>query len=71
MTMTTSTLTTATLVLRGYHLHVVLASFNSSQSIRAIKTLQLLGGAISSDYTFGLFSSLTVCGAPNVAAWEC
>jgi hypothetical protein len=45
---TTSTLTSATLALRRYHLHVVLIGFNSSNS------------------TFDLFSSLTVCGAPAV-----
>jgi hypothetical protein len=40
---TTSTSTSATSTTRGYHLHVVLAGFYSSHSIRAIMTLQLRG----------------------------
>jgi hypothetical protein len=36
-----TTLTSATLALRGYHLHVVLVGFYSSHNIRAITTLQL------------------------------
>jgi hypothetical protein len=39
--MTTSTLTSATLVLRGYHLHVILVDFYSNYNICAIMTLQL------------------------------
>jgi hypothetical protein len=35
----TLTLTSATLVLRGYHLHVVLIGFYSSHNIRAITIL--------------------------------
>jgi hypothetical protein len=61
--MTTST---STLASRGYHLHVILTGFYSSHSIRAITTLQLRGNVSSSDSTFGLFSSLTVCDAPAV-----
>jgi hypothetical protein len=41
--MTTSTLTSATLVLRGYHLHVALVGFYTSHNIYAITTLQLWG----------------------------
>jgi hypothetical protein len=67
MATTTSTSTSAT---RGYHLHVVLAGFYSSHSIRAITTLQLRGDVSSSDFTFDLFSSLTVCGAPAVTAGD-
>jgi hypothetical protein len=44
--MTTFTLTSATLALRGYHLHVVLIGFYSSHNIRAIMTLQLRGGSV-------------------------
>jgi hypothetical protein len=40
---TTSTLTSATLVLRGYHLRVVLIGFYSRHNIRVIMTLQLRG----------------------------
>jgi hypothetical protein len=68
MATTTSTLTSA---IRGYHLHVVLTGFYSSHSIRAITTLQLRGDVSSSDFTFDLFSSLTVCGAPAVTAGGC
>jgi hypothetical protein len=70
-TMTTSTLTLATLALRGYHLHVVLIGFFSSHNIRAVMTLQLRGDVSSSDSTFDLFSSLTICGAPAVIAGGC
>jgi hypothetical protein len=38
-----STLTSATLALRGYNLHVVLIGFYSSHNIRVITTLQLRG----------------------------
>jgi hypothetical protein len=69
--MTTSTLTSATLALRGYHLHVVLIGFFSSHNIRAVTTLQLRGDVSSSDSTFDLFSSLTICGAPAVIAGGC
>jgi hypothetical protein len=55
----------------GYHLHVVLAGFYSSHNIRTITTLQLRGDVSSSDFTFDLFSSLTVCGAPAVTAGGC
>jgi hypothetical protein len=66
---TTSTITTtSTSASKGYHLHVVLAGFYSSHSIRVITTLQLQGDVSSSDSTFDLFSSLTVCGAPAVTA---
>jgi hypothetical protein len=65
---TTSTSTLATSTSKGYHLHVVFIDFCSSHSIRAITTLQLRGDVSSSDFTFNLFSSLTVCGAPAVTA---
>jgi hypothetical protein len=42
-TTTTSTLTSATLALRGYHLHVVLVGFYSSHNICPITMLQLRG----------------------------
>jgi hypothetical protein len=71
MATTTSTSTSATSATRGYHLHVVLAGFYSSHSIRVITTLQLRGDVSSSDFTFDLFSSLTVCGAPAVTAGGC
>jgi hypothetical protein len=70
MATTTSTSTSATSATRGYHLHVVLVGFYSSHSIRAITTLQLRGGVSSSDFTFDLFSSLTVCGASAVTAGD-
>jgi hypothetical protein len=44
---TTSTLTSATLVIRGYHLRVILIDFYSRHNIRAIMTLQLRGGGMS------------------------
>jgi hypothetical protein len=44
--------------------------FYSSHSIHAITTLQLQGDASSSDSSFDLYSSLTVCGAPAVTAGE-
>jgi hypothetical protein len=66
--MTMTTLTLATSASKGYHLHVVLAGFYSSHSIRAITMLQLWGDVSSSDSTFNLFSSVTVCGAPAVTA---
>jgi hypothetical protein len=69
-TMITSTLTSATLALRGYHLHVVLVDFYSSHNIRAITMLQLRGDVSSSDSTFDIFSSLTICGAPTVNAGD-
>jgi hypothetical protein len=68
-TMITST--SATSASKGYHLHVVLAGFYSSHSIRTITTLQLRGDVSSSDSTFDLFSSLTVCGAPAVTVRGC
>jgi hypothetical protein len=71
MATTTSTSTSATSATRGYHLHVVLGGFYSSYNIRAITTLQLRGDVSSSDFTFDLFSSLTVCGAPAVTAGGC
>jgi hypothetical protein len=71
MATTTSTSTSATSATRGYHLHVVLAGFYSSHSIRVIMTLQLRGDVSSSDFTFDLFYSLTVCGAPAVTAGGC
>jgi hypothetical protein len=70
MATTTSTSTSATSATRGYYLHVVLAGFYSSHSIRAITMLQLRGDVSSSDFTFDLFSSLTVCGAPAVTAGD-
>ena len=71
MATTTSTSTSATSATRGYHLHVVLAGFYSSHSIRAITTLQLRRDVSSSDFTFDLFSSLTICGAPAVTVRGC
>jgi hypothetical protein len=43
MATTTSTSTSATSATRDYYLHVILADFYSSHSIRAITTLQLRG----------------------------
>jgi hypothetical protein len=43
---TTSTLTSAILALRGYHLHVVLICFYSSHNISIITMLQLQGGQL-------------------------
>jgi hypothetical protein len=60
-----STSISVTLALKCYHLHVVLVGFYSTHSIHIIRTLQR-GDASSSDSTFSLFSSLTVCGAPAV-----
>jgi hypothetical protein len=68
---TTTTSTLATLASKGYHLHVVLSGFCSSHSICAIATLQLRGDVSSSDFTFDLFSSLTVYGAPAVTVGGC
>jgi hypothetical protein len=68
--MTTTTSTSATSASKGYHLHVVLIGFCSSQSIRAITMLQLWGDVSSSDSTFDLFFSLTVCGAPAVTTGD-
>jgi hypothetical protein len=67
---TTTTLTSATSTSKGYHLHVVLADFCSSHNICAITTLQLRRDVSSSDFTFDLFSSLTICGAPTVTAGD-
>jgi hypothetical protein len=64
MATTMPTLTSATLALMGYHLHVVLVSFYSSHNVCAITMLQLRGDVSSSDSTFNLFSSLTIYGAP-------
>jgi hypothetical protein len=61
---TRSTLTSVTLALRDYHLHVVLIGFYSSHNIHAITMLQLWGDVSSPDSDFDLFSGLTVCGAP-------
>jgi hypothetical protein len=64
---TTFTLTSTTLTLRGYHLHVVLIDFYSNHNIHAITTLQLRRDVNLSDSTFDLlFSSLTVHGAHAV-----
>jgi hypothetical protein len=71
MATTTSTSTSATSATRGYHLHVVLTGFYSSHSIYAITTLQLRGDVSSSDFTFDLFSNLTVCSTPAVTVEEC
>jgi hypothetical protein len=70
MATTTSTSTSATSATRGYHLYVVLVGFYSTHSIRAITTLQLQGDVSSLDFTFDLFSSLIVCGAPAVTAGD-
>jgi membrane-anchored protein YejM (alkaline phosphatase superfamily) len=67
-TTTTLTLTSATLSLMGYHLHVLLIDFYSSHNIYAITMLQLWRDISSSNSNFNLFSSLTVCGAPAVTA---
>jgi hypothetical protein len=67
---TTSTLTSATLALRGYHLHVTLIGFYSNHNIRAITTLQLRENVSSLDSTFDLFSSLTICGALTVTVGD-
>jgi hypothetical protein len=53
---TTTTSTSATSASKGYNLHMVLTGFYSSHSICVS----------SSDSTFDLFSSLTICGAPAV-----
>jgi hypothetical protein len=63
---TTSTLTSATLTLRGYHLYMVLVGFFSSHNMHTIMTLQLWEDVSSLDSTFDLFSSLTICDAPAV-----
>jgi hypothetical protein len=71
MTLTTmTTSTSATSASKGYHPHVVLAGFYSSHSIRVITTLQLRRDVSSSDSTFDLFSSLTICGALAVTAGD-
>jgi hypothetical protein len=70
MATTTSTFTSATLALRGYHLHVVLIGFYSSHNICVIMTLQLWGDFCSLDSTFDLFSNPTICGAPTMTAGE-
>jgi hypothetical protein len=67
---TTTTSTSATSASKSYHLHVVLTGFCSSHNIRTITTLQLRGDVSSSDSTFNLFSSLTICGAPVVTAGD-
>jgi hypothetical protein len=69
-TTTTSTLTSATLALRDYHLHVVLVSFYSSHNIRTITILQLREDVSSSGSTFDLFSSPTDCAAPTVTVGD-
>jgi hypothetical protein len=67
---TMSSLTSSILALRGYHLHVVLVGFYSSHNICAITMLQLQGDVRSSDSTFDLFFSLTICGVPAMTAGD-
>jgi hypothetical protein len=43
----------------------------SSRNIRTVTTLRLRGDFNSSAPTFGLYSSLIVCGAPVATAWRC
>jgi hypothetical protein len=71
MATTMSTWTSATSTSRGYHSYVVFTGFYSSHSIRTIMTLQLRGDISWLDSTFGLFSSLTVRGAPAVIVRGC
>jgi hypothetical protein len=60
-TTSTTTSTSATSASKGYNLHMVLTGFYSSHSICVS----------SSDSTFDLFSSLTICGAPAVTVGGC
>jgi hypothetical protein len=63
-TITTSTL--ATSASKGYHLHVVLAGFLLQSQHSRHHDAVTAGDVSSSDSTFDLLSSLTICGAPVV-----
>jgi hypothetical protein len=65
-TTSTTTSTSATSASKGYHLHVVLADFLLQSQHSRYHDAATAGDVSSSDSTFDLFSSLTVCGAPAV-----
>jgi hypothetical protein len=68
-TLTTSTSATSTS--RGYRLLGAHTGLYSSRNIRTITTLRLRGDFNPSAPTFGLYSSLIVCGAPVATAGGC
>jgi hypothetical protein len=65
---TATTSTSATSASRGYHLLGKHTGLYSSRNIRTITTLRLQGDFNPSAPTFGLYSSLIVCGAPVATA---
>jgi hypothetical protein len=68
---TTATSTSATSASRGYCLFGAHTGLYSSHNIRTITTLRLRGDFNPSAPTFGLYSSLIVCGAPVTTAGGC
>jgi hypothetical protein len=65
---TTTTSTSATSASKGYHLHVVLTGFLLQSQHSRHSDATTAGDVSSSDSSFDLYSSLTVCGAPAVTA---
>jgi hypothetical protein len=55
----------------GYHLHGVHTILYSSRNINTIMTMRLWRDFNPSTPTFGLYSSLIVCGASIATKWEC
>jgi hypothetical protein len=68
---TATTSTSATSPSRGYRLLGAHTGLYSSHNIRTITTLRLRGDFNPSARTFGLYSSLIVCGAPVATAGGC
>jgi hypothetical protein len=69
--LTATTSTSATSASRGYRLLGAHTDLYSSRNIRTITTLRLRGDFNPSAPTFGLYSSLIVCGAPVATAGGC
>jgi hypothetical protein len=68
---TVTTSTSATSAFRGYRLLGAHTGHYFSRNIRTITTLRLRGDFNPSAPTFGLYSSLIVCGAPVATAGGC
>jgi hypothetical protein len=68
---TATTSTSATSASRGYRLLGAHTGLYSSRHIHTITTLRLRGDFNPSAPTFGLYSSLIVCGAPVATAGGC
>jgi hypothetical protein len=67
---TSATSTSANSASRGYRLLRIHIGLFSSRNIRTLTALRLRGDFNPSAPTFGLYSSLIVCGAPVVTSGD-